>query len=158
MVLYRKSAAVATRAEPSRAAEGPTATPALEPLEVSSAALDALAAESAVLEEEGASVAGVWVSMSRLPESESPTITSSSELAEDVVLAGAAVTSTALSSEAEDALLVATLSEPAEAEVDVAAADAAVDVDEALVLAEAAVEELEAELLHSVITGVIRSE
>ncbi|KAE9167177.1 hypothetical protein PF005_g28887 [Phytophthora fragariae] len=150
----RKRAAVATRAEPSRAAEGFTAAPSLEPLEVPSAALDALAAESAVDEEEGASVAGVWVSIARLPELESPTVTSSSELAEDVVLAEAAVTSAALPSEAEDAL-VATLSDPAEeADVDVAAAD----VDEALVLAEAAVDELEVELLQWAVTGVMRSE
>ncbi|KAG6620344.1 uncharacterized protein IUM83_16342 [Phytophthora cinnamomi] len=62
------------------------------------------------------------------------------ELAEDVVLAGAAVTSAALPSEAEDVLV---------------ATDADAAVDEALVLAEAAVEELEVELPQCEVTGVM---
>lgn len=92
-----------------------------------------------------------------LPESESPTVTSSSELAEDVVLVvEATVTTSALSSEAEDVLVVV-LSELAEAPSDVA--EAAVDaVAEAFVAAEAAVDALEVELPEQcVVTGVIRS-
>ncbi|KAF1788429.1 hypothetical protein GQ600_18195 [Phytophthora cactorum] len=152
--LYRNRAAVATRADPSRAADGVTATPALEPLEVSSAALEALAAESVVVEAD--SLDGAWVSMVRsLPESESPTVTSSFELAEDVVLVvGATVTSSVLSREAEDVLATA-LAEPAEAEADVA--EAAVDADaEVFEPAEVVVDELELPE-QEVAKGVMRS-
>lgn len=157
--LYRNRAAAATRAEPNSAVDGLTATPALEPLEVSSAALEALAAESAVVDAE--SLAGACVSIVRsLPESESPTVTSSSELAEDVVFVGvgATVTSSAVSSEAED-VAATELADPVEAEdvVDeVVEAEADVAALELVEVVEAVVDELELPA-HPAVTGVIRS-